>query len=366
MTRNLFASFLISAIFFSCKEPQAQQEATASVQNLSLPVEKKVVEPFLITDTVQYDTDDPAIWINPLDPAKSLIIGTDKEANGGLYVFNLAGKIIPEKTQKLQRPDNIDVEYGLLLSGKPTDIAVTTERLTHKLRIYAVPEMKPIDNGGIEVFTGETGPEFRALMGIALYKNKAGKIYAIVGRKSGPTNGTYLWQYLLEDDGTGHIKATLKRKFGQYSGKKEIEAIAVDDALGYIYYSDEGAGVREYYADPEKGNQELALFATEDFTQDHEGISIYNLTDSTGYILVSDQQANRFHIFTREGTATNPHDHKLLKIVNVSTNESDGSEVVSSPLNAHFKHGLFVAMSADKTFQLYRWEDIAGKELQIK
>ncbi|XHR95108.1 phytase [Mucilaginibacter sp. UC70_90] len=26
-----------------------------------------------------YDTDDPAIWINPADPAQSLIIGTDKK-----------------------------------------------------------------------------------------------------------------------------------------------------------------------------------------------------------------------------------------------------------------------------------------------
>jgi len=358
---------VIISTLFSCQDRQSQNAAKAqSLPQNAETTETNIIKPLIITDTVQYDTDDPAVWINYQDPAQSLIIGTDKAAEGGLFVFNLDGKIMPEKTKKLQRPDNVDVEYGLQLNGKPTDIAVTTERLTHKLRIYALPNMKPIDNGGIEVFAGETGEEFRALMGIALYKNKAGSIYAIVGRKSGPTNGTYLWQYLLTDDGTGHVQATLKRKFGAYSGKKEIEAIAVDDALGYIYYSDEGTGVRKYYADPEKGNQELALFAGKGFREDHEGISIYQLTDSTGYILVSDQQANRFHIFTREGSPANPHDHKLMKIVNVGTNESDGSEVVSVPLNANFKHGLFIAMSADKTFQLYRWEDIAGKELQVK
>ncbi|MEI9807457.1 MAG: hypothetical protein WDO16_05985 [Bacteroidota bacterium] len=32
-----------------------------------------------------------------------------------------------------------------------------TERLTHKLRIFSLPGMTPVDNGGIEVFTGETG-----------------------------------------------------------------------------------------------------------------------------------------------------------------------------------------------------------------
>jgi len=171
-----------------------------------------------------------------------------------------------------------------------------------------------------------------------------------------------LWQYLLEE-GTGKVKARLVRKFGKYSGLKEIEAIAVDDELGYVYYSDEGKGVRKYYADPEKGNAELGLFATAGFTEDHEGISIYKLTDSTGYILVSDQGANQFQIFGREGTGTNPHQHQLIKTVKVKATKSDGSEMVSVPLNSHFKNGLFIAMSDDKTFHLYRWEDVAGKDL---
>ena len=57
--------------------------------------------------------------------------------------------------------------------------------------------------------------------------------------------------------------------------------------------------MRKYYADPEKGNEELAFFAQEGFSDDHEGISIYKLDDSTGYILVSDQGANLFHVFPR-------------------------------------------------------------------
>src|SRR3546814_8916475 len=89
-----------------------------------------------------------------------------------------------------------------------------------------------IDNGGLPVFEGETETEYRDLMGIALYTNPKGDIYAIVGRKTGPTDGTYLWQYLLSDDGMGKVKATLVRKFGEYSGKKEIESIDVDNELG--------------------------------------------------------------------------------------------------------------------------------------
>ncbi len=325
-----------------------------------------VIQPVVVTDSVLHDTDDPAVWINPADPAKSLIVGTDKDKDGGLYVFDLNGKLQADKTVRgLQRPNNVDIEYGLLLNGKPTDIAVATERLTHKLRIYSLPDMKPVDKGGVEVFVGETGTDYRDLMGISLYRNKAGVIYAIVGRKTGPTDGSYLWQYRLDDDGTGNVKATFVRKFGQYSGLKEIESIAVDDQLGYVYYSDEGRGVHQYYADPEKGNQELALFATKGFTEDHEGISIYNLTDSTGYILVSDQGANKFHIFTREGTAQNPFDHRLVNIVTVKAVQSDGSETISVPLNRQFQHGLFITMSDDRTFHLYRWEDIMPVKRQV-
>ncbi len=139
----------------------------------------------------------------------------------------------------------------------------------------------------------------------------------------------------------------------------------MDDELGYVYYSDEQTGVRKYYADPEKGNAELALFAKDGFMRDHEGISIFELEDGTGYILVSDQEANKFHIFTREGTAENPHDHQLVKIIDISTISSDGSEVTSVYLNETFPNGLFVAMSEGKIFQLYDWRDIAGDELKV-
>jgi 3-phytase len=210
------------------------------------------------------------------------------------------------------------------------------------------------------MFEGESGPGFRDLMGIALYRTKSGDIQAIVGRKTGPTDSTYLWQYRLADAGNGQVKATLLRKFGAYSGRKEIESIAVDDQLGYVYYSDEGVGVRQYFADPALGNQQVALFATEGFAEDHEGISIYAASDSTGYILVSDQGGDRFQIFRREGQVGEPYAHPWVRTTRVLAHQSDGSETVTQPLNKRFKHGLFIAMSDNRTFQLYRCEDILG------
>jgi 3-phytase len=358
----LILAAALPALFTQCSKTQANGSITDSTSTVALAP----LVPTVVTEAVTYDTDDPAIWINRADPANSLIIGTDKDVNGALYVFDLNGKIVRDKTiTGLQRPDNVDIEYGIKIGGQERDIAVVTERMTHKLRIFSLPTMQPLDNGGIEVFEGETGEMYRDLMGIALYKNpQTGDIYAIVGRKQGPVDGSYLWQYKLEDNGKNEIKATLVRKFGIYSNKKEIESIAVDDKLGYVYYSDETVGVRKYYADPAKGNEELTLLATTGFTQDHEGISIYEVSDSTGYILVSDQGANQFFIYPREGTNGKANDQPLKKVVLVSAMDSDGSDVTNVPLNSIFSHGLFVVMSADKTFHYYRWEDIAGSDLQ--
>ncbi len=357
MGRSILIFSLFLGLLFSCTPVKEKEEIT-----------QPKIAASVITDTVSYDTDDPAIWIHPSDPSKSLVIGTDKDSLGALYVFNLEGKIVDSLVRKgIQRPNNVDVGYGLTLAdGSKVDFAVTGERLTSRLRFFSLPDMQELKPGGFEIFLGEEGPDFRDLMGIALYNSPStGKQYVIAGRKNGPTDGTYLWQYEITTE-AGVLGLKLVRKFGQFSGKKEIEAIAVDEELGYVYYSDEGVGVRKYAAEPGMGNKELALFATEGFADDHEGICIYELDDSTGYLLVSDQQANLFHVFPREGSSENPHAHSLITKVLLSTNQSDGSEVSSRSFGPKFPKGIFIAMSDNKTFHFYRWEDVAGKQLKSR
>jgi len=321
------------------------------------------LEPVVITEKTAVDSDDPAIWLHPDDPSKSLVLGTDK--GGSIFVFDLDGKIIPEKTVTgMGRMNNIDVAYGFPLGDETIDIALATDRNEEKIRIFRLPDMTSIDHGGIKTFVGET--DDRRAMGLALYTRPSdGAFFVIVSRKFG-VSGSYLWQYLLEDAGDGTIKATKVRAFGEFVGGKEIEAIAVDNELGYVYYSDETAGVHKYLADPDAPNAdvELAFFGNDGFSQDQEGISIYKINDGTGYILVSDQQANAFRIFRREGEPDDPHDHQLVKVVRVSTNESDGSDVTNVPVDDRFPSGIFIAMSDDQTFHYYSWDDIAGDDLK--
>jgi len=323
----------------------------------ALPAGTVAVQPAVVTQQVQYDSDDPAIWVNEADPAQSLIIGVDKgdddPTGGGVYAFNLNGEVV-KRVGGLSRLNNVDIETGLMVNGNPIDIAVVTERGRNQLRVYQLPEQKAVDNGGLPVFADS---QHKSPMGVALYKRPAdGAVFAIVSRKFGPTQG-YLYQYRLTGNDDGTVGAQFVRAFGQFSGKKEIEAICVDDVLGYVYYSDENAGIRKYYADPTRGNEELAFFGQQGFADDHEGISIYKTSTTTGYILVSDQQANSFRVFAREGSG-GQHQHPCLGAIATATNESDGSETIAVPLGSRFPKGLFVAMSDDRTFQLYPWETL--------
>lgn len=322
-----------------------------------MPPATDTLVPVVVTDVVPGDSDDPAIWVHPSAPASSMVLGTDKgDSTGGVYSFDLRGRVDRARSATpLHRANNVDVEYGLRRGDGRADVAVATERRRMMLRVFSLPGMRPIDGGGIPVFGGDTG---RAPMGVALYRRpRDGTIFAIVGGKDGPTDGSYLQQYALRDEG-GRVSGTLVREFGAYSGRKEIEAIAVDDALGFVYYSDEGVGVHKYHADPDSGAKELALFATAGVAGDHEGLAIYARDSTTGYLLLSDQQGQRLQVFPREGSAGRPHEHSAIAVIPVRARESDGIEATSRALGSAFPRGLLVMMSDGGGFHYYRWEDV--------
>ena len=318
------------------------------------------------------DPDDPAVWRHPSDPSRSLIIGTIKVAapTGGIAVFGLDGQI-RQIISGIDRPNNVDVEYGVQLGGKTVDIAVATERLKRQLRLFRIdPDAGRLDDlGGLPILSGQEG-ESGAPMGIALYRRGSDRaIFAVIAPKEGPESG-YLWQYrLIERD--GRPAAEFVRRFGVFSATKvrsenEIEAVAVDDPLGYVYYSDEADGVHKWHADPDHpgAGAELAHFARAGFRGDREGIAIYARPDGTGYIVVTDQlPANsEYHVYAREGASGNPHDHsRELAVLRGGADSTDGLEIFSGGLGAQLPQGAMVAMnSSARNFLVFRWEDVAA------
>jgi 3-phytase len=359
---SLVTALLLGAVACapSDGDPAASSGAeTAGAPLVALPLVADTLEPAVITDSVKVDSDDPAIWVHPTDPASSLLLGTDKgDTDGGVYVFTLDGRIDRQRSvTPLQRMNNVDVAQRVVIGGDTLDIAVATERNRQMLRVFSLPDMQAIDGGGIPVFDGDTT---RAPMGVSLYRRPSdGAVFAIVGGKSGPTDGSYLWQYRLVRGDDGVVRGERVRAFGTFSGTKEIEAITVDDALGYVYFSDEGVGVRKYFAEPDSGNRELALFAMTGVVEDHEGLAIYETGPGAGYLLLSDQQGQRVQVFAREGTAGDPHRHEVLAVIPVRATETDGLEVTSMPLGARFPEGVLVMMTNTARFHVYDWRDVA-------
>jgi 3-phytase len=260
----------------------------------------------------------------------------------------------------------------MTLSGRPTDIAVATERLARQLRVFRIEpaDGRLVDLGGIPILDEQAG-ESGAPMGIGLYRRaKDGAIFAIVSPKEGPRTG-YLWQYRLVDAGGGRLGATFVRRFGNFSAttvreENEIEAVAVDDALGYVYYSDEADGIHKWHADPDHpdAGRELAHFARSGFRGDREGIAIYALPDGTGYIVGTDQldDDSEYHLYPREGAPGNPHDHsREIAVLRGGADATDGLEITSSALGRGLPHGAMIAMnSGPRNFLVFRWQDVAA------
>ncbi len=309
------------------------------------------IQPAFATERVSDDPDDPAIWVNPAGRAQSRIIATNKakKPTGAVVMYDLDGKAI-HTVAGVDRPNNVDVAYGLPLAGRATDIAVAAERHANRLRVFA------ISPSGLTDVTGATSV-FAAPMGIALFRRPAdGVLFAIVSRKSGPS-GSYLWQYRLEDDGSGKVRAVKVREFGTFSGKGEIEAVAVDAELGFVYYADEDFGIRKYHADPDHADaaKELPSFGTGGFHGNREGIAIYAKPGGTGYIVCSDQIPgnSQYRIYRREANS------ELVKVVRGGADSTDGLEAISTPLGPKFPKGMLVTMnSSGKNFLVFDWASL--------
>ena len=249
---------------------------------------------------------------------------------------------------------------------------MATERLESRLRVWRIdPGTRAlVEIGQVPVLQGAK-LERAMPMGIAIYQRASDQAtFAIVSPKTGDSHD-YLAQYRLLDDGRGGVRGDLVRRFGAFSGvttgaegENEIEAVAVDDVLGYVYYADEHAAIRKYAADPDAkdAGRELASFGTTGFAGQREGIGIYSAPDGTGYIVCTDQVPgeSEYRVFRREGRPGHPHDHgELVAVLAGGAESTDGIEVTASALGPRFPAGALVAMnSIGRNFFYFRWDDV--------
>ncbi|RKX89101.1 MAG: hypothetical protein DRP70_04750 [Spirochaetes bacterium] len=326
------------------------------------------------TGHVNGDADDPAIWVHPTDPARSLIFGVDK--GDGLWVWNIDGEEL-KAVDIWGKPGNVDVRYGLELGDGTVDIVAVNIRKVKfaegsKAAVYAI---NPDWTSGDDVLTvladgqAEGNDISLGTYGMSLYQNpEDNKIYFFENASTGPIK-----QFLIEDDGSGEaVKLTLVREL-VYPGNT-CEGMVADDQLGFIYIGEEDTAVRKYYADPAKSPEVVSsfAFAEDGYSRDREGLALYECSDGTGYLLVVDQGdasnkiASIIRVYERQGDNNFVKTVALLDRDGMPMWDQDGIDSTATPIFPLFPYGVVIGHDgANSTYPLYDWRDFAGSELDI-
>ncbi|MGW1952930.1 phytase [Streptomyces sp. NPDC001920] len=353
------------------------------------------------------DADDPAVWVDPRDPGRSLVIGTLKEA--GLDVHGLDGRRLqhiaappaPGEDAAPGRFNNVDVVYGFELGGRKTDVALVSDRGRDRVRAYAIdpaavaagrPPLRDVTAPDAPpVFSADEAEvdDQRTAYGLAAF-SADDHAYAVVSRRS----ETRLRLLRLEDRG-GRVgyrtedTLDLPASFTLPNGanwtpcadpgdRPQVEGMVVDQEEHVLYAAQEDVGlwrvdlddeefdrpelidrVREYGTpwtyDAEQ--EECVLdtandpgFGGEHLSADAEGTTIYHAADGRGYLLASSQGDNSFAVYEREGG--NAYLGSFVVTDGPATDgvqHSDGTAVINVPLGRSFPKGLLVAHDGEAT-----------------
>ena len=272
------------------------------------------------------DQNDMCIWVNASDHARSTIITSDKNANR-LFVYDLSGKTLQSISTSGQ-PGNVDVRYGFVLGGVPTDIVAFNDRTNKKIQVFKVDPatrmLSRVDNNAVT-----TGTSY----GFTLYRSAtSGVTYAFTTSKGGGIK-----QFRLSDQG-GRVAGTQVRS---WSVGGAAEGCAADDANATVFLSEESKGVWKVGAEPDASTSGTLIIRVGDASglkADVEGIAIDHEAGSAGFLVVSSQGSNDFKVYGLQA----PHAYVRTFTIDGVTAAS-GIEVTNANLGPAFPGGIFTA-----------------------
>jgi 3-phytase len=341
------------AVLAAAKLPQrAAPAAPARIATIQAVVETVPVE------TGGDAADDPAIWIHPTDPAKSVIIATQKQS--GLYVYDLTGK--PLQFLPDGRMNNVDLRNGFKLGGKRVTLVTASDRTHRSIAIYALdPDTRRLTNvaNGLQA-TGLDDP-----YGLCMYRSaKTAKTYVFINQGDGKMR-----QWELRGTPAGKVRATLVRDLPFAT---QVEGCVADDETGMLYVGEEDVGLWRMSAEPIGGPARTMFAAVKDnpaLKDDMEGIGLVPLSGGRGYLVVSSQGNDSYAVFRREGNNAYVGSFAIganaaLGIDGVS--ETDGLDVTGLNAGPGFEGGLMVAQDGrnvsppeNQNFKLVPWKAVA-------
>jgi myo-inositol-hexaphosphate 3-phosphohydrolase len=304
-------------------------------------------------DVIAGDSDDPAIWLHPDDPADSLIAVTLKD--GGLMVLDLAGTVVQSVTPAVYgdiRYNNVDVLYNFPLGAGTADVFVASDRQNDTLSVFAIdPQTRRISD--------ITSPSMPATLfgvddgeatayGLAAYTSPhSGINYAFVTQ----ADGALVAQVELSADAAGLVTGNVVRTLSLPvptgdPADSQSEGVVVDRFLGYLYVALENeVGILKFNAEPDGGDDYIVIHAMDEpFLQpDIEGLTIYYGPGDTGYLLASSQGDHTYAVFERRGDNAYLGSFIIADFAGIDqANESDGADVTNVALGPDFPAGLLI------------------------
>jgi len=339
----------------SCGHPDQQEVAK---QRDTLVSVKAIAETTPMPDAGDA-ADDPAIWVNPADPLKSLIIGTNKKK--GLAVYDLNGTLLAD--YPVGRINNVDIRYGFPLGDKVVDLVAGSNRTDNSILVMMVD---PVTLSLMPVPGSPIRTTLKEVYGFSLYHHPGShQFYAILGDKDGKVE-----QWELTSSSEGVLQGTLVQTIILGS---QTEGVVADDVTGNLFIGEEDRGIWKYRLTPLADTNGVLVDSVGGghLVDDVEGLAIYMAGDHAGYLIASSQGNNSFAVYDRAG------DHKYLGTFSIVDGDSidgvfetDGIEVHSLSLDSRYPAGIFIAQDGANTsglspenqnFKLVSFGDVLSK-----
>jgi 3-phytase len=294
-------------------------------------VETEAVESALEEDAA----DDPAIWYNTVDPAQSLVLGTDK--NTGIYVYNLEGKQI--QSRKAGEINNIDLRDGFKYDGKEVVLVAGSNRSNNCISLFTIDrESGVLSDSLINIPTGVD-----EVYGLCMYrKKKEDEFHVFVNGKGGS-----LEQWLITSQGGLHAELLRRTRLSS-----QPEGMVADDQSGRLYAGVEGEGIFRLDTDPE-GDTTLYLIQgstaeNKNIVYDIEGLALFS-TDQRDYLIASIQGNFSYAIFDLKDEGSYITSFIIPDGAIDGAEETDGLDIITLPLNERFPKGILVVQDGFNT-----------------
>ncbi len=298
--------------------------------------------------------DDPAIWRNPADPAKSLIVATDK--SWGLNVYDLSGALLASAPAGLV--NNVDLRADVRI-GTQTGILVAASDRTNDpqgaIALYAL-DTSPAGLRHL-AHVSVAGDGVGNVYGFCLWRRSATQVYAFV-----PYNDGDVRQYALDLTGA----APTARLVRDVRLGSKTEGCVVDDRTGLLYVSEEKRGIWRVPADPDSKTAPT-MFAAVDgihLIPDIEGLAIVPDGRKSGFLVASSQNDNSYTVYDLETGRFARHFRVTGSGGVDGVTDTDGLEFAPGDFGAPFNDGLFIVQDGDNGPDNQNFKMVPGTALR--